>query len=399
MSSRSAFGYCPDRPFENYLFAPVLAQIVDDQLVRVGSPPNTPFPPNGTIYVPREYIPRPFNYQDVALWDVQDQQSYTEQGLGARYRAIRLRPDTPAEIVPIPAGSDDTDRTRHLLLDEGLPYPSRILDRDVLLEFSDGTVAGPVRFDSVTDHGHFKMLEAKLHRPLPAWANRTPFEPLTLLIGSSRRSFATRNRFPPPTMYLDLASVGHALESLFRAAGAVSVNGSRVLSVAELQALARQLREVPGPEELACRRQRLAHLLNQSEMVRRQLAEWSQRYAAALAGERMAVDTLSSLPAAPTQPVSEGEAGEQVAKLRDECALLEKRLATLQAEIFTEERRKETVATSVAEAIRVRAGQAQRDAVRTLADVAVLRPFIGAGGPASESAGPALLVERQHDES
>src|SRR5205807_3666886 len=132
-------------------------------------------------------------------------------------------------------------------------------------------VAGPVRFDTVTESGHHKLLEAKLHRPLPAWANRTPFEPLALQVGTSRRTFATRTRVPPPTLYLDLASVGHALESLFRSAGAVSVNGSRVLSVPELQALARQLREVPGPEELACRRQRLAHMLGQSEMVRRQL--------------------------------------------------------------------------------------------------------------------------------
>src|SRR4051812_36290854 len=115
--TRVVLGYCPDvfRADRAFLFAPVVAELINGSWARLGNATTT-FPPSGTIFVPPELYPTPFHHGDLAAWEVEDQPDFSEAKLASRFRAIRPA-DGPLEVVPVslPSTSDDV---RRLLTEE-----------------------------------------------------------------------------------------------------------------------------------------------------------------------------------------------------------------------------------------------------------------------------------------
>jgi hypothetical protein len=280
MQARTVLGFCPDVSYNNYLFVPVLAEVVDGQLVRLAGPAQA-FQPNGTVYIPHSLIPPGFRHHDVGLWEAEEQPDWDKRGLSTRYRATRLFDDCPPEVVHIDCAATDTERARRILLETGLPHAARLHGRDVLLEFSDRRVAGPVRFhpparsSEATGLTRSLCLEEYLADPLPAWPSRAELGTVPLRYGPGDRVFVTRRHLPAPEGYVDLASMPVAMASLFRLAG-ISSDRKGVPSRTELQELLRVLREAPAPPAMVSRRGRLETMLQQSIDTGEQLDRWAR---------------------------------------------------------------------------------------------------------------------------
>ena len=242
-SRQIVLGFCPDnyQPEHTFLFAFVGAEFHRGVRVRVNNPIQS-FPPQGTVFVPKDLIPENFREGDAAAWDVEDQPDYAEKQLSSRYRAIDLV-DAPMELVPVPWPSTDPS-LRQYLQDTGLTLVPRRADHNVLLEFSDGLVARARLEPKAGDAGSFVVSAADLAHPLDAWPADKLFPTLSLPWRRVRRRFCTHQVPQNVTASLDLSTLEETLADAMRSGGLGSVLSP---APAELRNSSRSLRRSCRP--------------------------------------------------------------------------------------------------------------------------------------------------------
>jgi hypothetical protein len=278
----AVLGFCPPsfRPDFQFLFIPVRAMFSAQQWLPVSSA-EAQFPPSGAIFVPRRLFPPSYHPGQPAAWHVVDQPDWQRDHLGARYSADRAI-DSPAEVLPVPCRSDDYEAARQLLLHEGLDHSSRLDGYAVLLEFTDGVVAGPFAFTARPGApGRYLCSEQSLRHPLPAWPANA-LQRLVLTVEGSRRVFASQETRPAAAQYLDFASLEAMLQGARTGAGAP---GSGLPADIDVEGLAGSLRQVlasylAGPMWQA-RHDRLKQLLDhalQADSARRQWEEYLRQH-------------------------------------------------------------------------------------------------------------------------
>lgn len=218
-ANRIALAFCPKfKPGADFVFPQAAAEFSTDhgKWMKLGNPSSI-YPPRGTFYVRLEFIPALFAFRHAAAWALKDQgPTYRAKGLGARYGAVSEH-QCPTELIRISVSSKDQSALRELLIDEGVDDVKGLGDREYLLEFADGRLAGPVRlWNSAEKPRKFFCSERTLSRPLGAWPGRSTLAPnlLTLGFAASERVFVATEHFPDPFDYLDYASPQDILHEL-----------------------------------------------------------------------------------------------------------------------------------------------------------------------------------------
>ena len=212
MVPRIVLGFCAEIATTDYTFAYVMAAGHEGRLLKADF---SMFPPQGSIYVPRSLFPHlPVRFRDLGFWDVEEDPNFNERNRGAKYRAFRLRPDVPAELLRIDCPSHRPDEARQFLLERGLESFYRLDGRDLLLEFADGVMVGPVRLEPAEADGRYRCDPERLAEPLGAWPNRNALQPVLVSMGQTIRWFVWP--LPRPDSFIDLASTRQVLENLQR---------------------------------------------------------------------------------------------------------------------------------------------------------------------------------------
>jgi hypothetical protein len=371
MTPRIVLGFCAEPYSPDYVFAYVLAAGHEGRLLKADF---SMFPPQGSIYVPRAHFPHtPARFKDLGFWDVEEDPTFAERARGAKFRAFRLRTDTPAELLRLDCPSHRPEEARQMLLERGLEAPYRLEDRDLLLELTDGVVVGPLRVEPADDDGRHRCDPDQLSRPLGAWPSRGLLQPVILAMGQTTRWFVWP--LPRPEQFLDLASTRQVIDHLMRIG----------LSQEQYEDLAGRLGSMDDALRLPpLHRQRLQGLLDEALKTGKQLDACVQL----LEADPRVVEAIEEH----KRKVGE-EFRQELERDKDrlradmkgleaEKARLAGELEGMQKRLDEEEAEKQKVADSVAEAVVARARQAQRDVRALLAEVAVLRPFLGGGAAA-----------------
>jgi hypothetical protein len=372
MTPRIVLGFCAEPYSPDYVFAYVLAAGHEGRLLKADF---SMFPPQGSIYVPRASFPHtPARFKDLGFWDVEEDPTFAERARGAKFRAFRLRIDTPAELLRLDCASHRPEEARHALLERGLEAPYRLEDRDLLLELSDGVVIGPVRVGPVEADGRHRCDPEQLSRPLGSWPSRALVQPVILAMGQTTRWFVWP--LPKPEQFLDLASTRQVIDHLMR----IGLRQEQYDDLmGRLGAIDDALRLPP------MHRQRLQGLLEEALKTGQQLDACVQLLEA---DPRMqdAVEAHKRQVGEEYRKELDRDRDRLAADLKGleaEKARLEGELAAMRERLAGEEAEKQKLADSVAEAIVARAKQARQDVRALLAESAVLRPFL-AGGAAGD---------------
>ena len=368
MVPRIVLGFCAEIATADYTFAYVLAAAHEGQLLKANF---GMFPPQGSIYVPRSLFPHvQVRFRDLGFWDVEEDPNFNERNRGAKYRAFRLRTDTPAEILRIDCPSHRAEEARHHLLERGLECFYRLDGRDLLLEFADGVTAGPVRLEPADADGRFRCDPERLSQPIGAWPNRNALQPVLVNMGQTVRWFVWP--LPRPDSFIDLASTRQVLENLQRIAVSQEQYDDIVGKLGHIDHAAR----VPP-----LHRQRLQTLLDEALQTGKRLEECVPLL---LADPRMqeAIEQYKHQVGEEYKKELEKrktELGDEVEGLKAKKQGVEVEIDEVRKRLAEEEARKQQTAESVAEAVVARARQAQQEVNGLLAEVAVLRPFLSNG--------------------
>jgi hypothetical protein len=378
MTPRIVLGFNAEPYAPDYVFAYVLAAGHEGRLLKADF---SMFPPQGSIYVPRNCFPHmPPRFKDLGFWDVEEDPGFAERARGARFRACRLRSDVPAELLRLDVASHRPDDARRLLLERGVESPHRLDGRDLLLELTDGVVIGPLRVGPADDDGRSRCDLDELSRPLGSWPSRTPLQPTVLAMGQTTRWFVWP--LPPPEQFFDLASTDQVIEHLMR----IGLTQAHYDDIAgRLGAIDDTLRLPP------LHRKRLQGLLDEALQSGQQLEACVQL----LRDDPRTQDAVEAY----KRQVGEDYRREleqerdrlqgDLKGLEAEKARLDGELEAMRQRLAEEDVQKNKLAEDVAEAVVTRARQARHDVRSILAESAVLRPFLFEG-----TAGGALAATR-----
>ena len=370
MVPRIVLGFCAEIATTDYTFAYVLAAGHEGRLLKADF---SMFPPQGSIYVPRSLFPHlPVRFRDLGFWDVEEDPSFNERNRGAKYRAFRLRPDVPAELLRIDCPSHRADEARQFLLERGLESFYRLDGRDLLLEFADGVTAGPVRLEPAEADGRFRCDPELLAQPLGAWPNRHALQPVLVNMGQTIRWFVWP--LPRPDSFIDLASTRQVLENLQRIAVGQELYDDLVGRLGSVDHASR----IPP-----LHRRRLQTLLDEALQTGKQLEECvpllradpKVQEAIEQYKHQVGEEHRKELERLKTQ------LGDEVEELRAKKSGVEAEIEAARQRLADEEAKKEQTAEATAEAVVARARQAQKEVNALLAEVAVLRPFLADGAP------------------
>ncbi|HVS36316.1 MAG TPA: hypothetical protein VMS17_12165 [Gemmataceae bacterium] len=380
MVPRIVLGFCAEVATADYTFAYVLAAGHEGRLLKADF---SMFPPQGSIYVPRSLFPHsPVRFRDLGFWDVEEDPNFSERNRGAKYRAFRLRTDVPAELIRVDCPSHRPDEARQFLVERGLESFYRLDDRDLLLEFADGVLVGPVRLDPAQPDGRFRCDPEQLAQPIGAWPNRHALQPVLVNMGQTMRWFVwplTR-----PDSFIDLASTRQVLESLQRLSVSQELYDDLMVRLGSIDHAAR----IPP-----LHRRRLQTLLEEALQTGKQLeacvpllqSDPKVQEAVEQYKHQIGEEYREELKKHKT------ELGDEVEALKAKKEAVEMEIAAARQRLADEEALKEKTAETTAAAVVARARQAQQEVNALLAEVAVLRPFL-APSPATESDGRAPQV-------
>lgn len=210
-------GFCPNFRQDNaYLFVQVFGSLRNGQWLKAVDA-NALFPPQGTIFVPPDLVPRGFEQGDTAAWEVEDQPNYLSIGHSARYRAVCLA-DPPIEILSVPIASDAGD-VRKYLTEQGFRNVPHRGDLAALLRFTDGLLVQVSLIPHSSDAGRSVVEVSQFTRPLPAWKMDDSLATMTIQFGGNIRTFVQAHTPPPPRNILDLATLDEAVGQILKPGG------------------------------------------------------------------------------------------------------------------------------------------------------------------------------------
>ena len=274
-SSHIVLGFCPPHYWtdDRYSLVPVSAMVFDGQWQRLPNAASI-FLPEGTIYVARSWFPDAFQPGYPGAWGVIDQPDWQQKQLRTRYCAARLVA-CPPEFVHVPCRSDAHESVRQVLLHEGVEYPAALGEREVLLEFSDDVVAGPMVLTARADAPRrFGCSEQALRHPLPA-RRAADLQRLTITVGEVRRSFSSKESLPAASTYLDFATLEAMLEMAQLSGGMGQRSTAADMDVDKMAgALRHIISSYPTGPTWQARRARLEQLLSQALEADRSRSEW-----------------------------------------------------------------------------------------------------------------------------
>ncbi len=384
MVPRIVLGFCAEIATTDYTFAYVMAAGHEGRLLKADF---SMFPPQGSIYVPRSLFPHlPVRFRDLGFWDVEEDPNFNERNRGAKYRAFRLRPDVPAELLRIDCPSHRPDEARQFLLERGLESFYRLDGRDLLLEFADGVMVGPVRLEPAEADGRFRCDPERLAEPLGAWPNRNALQPVLVSMGQTIRWFVWP--LPRPDSFIDLASTRQVLENLQRLGVSQELYDDLIGRLGSVDHAAR----IPP-----LHRRRLQTLLDEALQTGKRLEECVpllradpkvqeaiEQYKHQIGEEhRLELEKLKT------------QLGDEVEELRAKKSGVEAEIEAARQRLADEEAQKGKMAEATAEAVVARARQAQQEVNALLAEVAVLRPFLADGAAPPQRAAVTAVDARR----
>jgi hypothetical protein len=383
MVPRIVLGFCAEIATTDYTFAYVLAAGHEGRLLKADF---SMFPPQGSIYVPRFLFPHlPVRFRDLGFWDVEEDPNFGDRNRGARYRAVRLRTDVPAELVRIDCPSHRPDVVRQFLLERGVESLYRLDGRDLLLEFADGVTAGPVRLAPAEPDGRFRCDPEVLAQPLGAWSDRHALQPVLVNMGQTIRWFVWPT--PRPDSFLDLASTRQVLESLQRIAISPDLYDDLVLRLGWVDHTVR----IPP-----LHRKRLQTLLDEALQTGKQLEACVPLLRSDPRVQEAIEQYKYQIGEEHRQELAQQKThlGDEIEALQDKKREVEAEIASARKRLAEEEARREQTAAATAEVIVARARQAQTEVNALLAETAVLRPFLTEGAAPSNRR-PAAKTHRE----
>jgi hypothetical protein len=382
------------------MFLRVLAELVGEHLLPIKEP-KTEFPTNGDVRVYRDQAPADFRFHDIGIWKVREVPPPTgKKEKYAKYSAIERLSDMPAEFITIQISPEAIDDLRNRLLEEGISCHYRLDTHPVLVECIDGTVIGPFRLDRHADGRRYRVASTMLDKPVKAWRTKAPFRPLNLQDGGSR-TFASIFTSPPPETLVDLLPLRQVLSQMLRLSCRTSP-GNYLLNEKQRDEIVERLIATPT-DHLSERRERLKQALDASLSTGKDLEAWSEllmnhpNAAKQLAEqkEHIAKQVRDELESTSNETVKQLNAARE--KIRDE----EARLLELQQKSKAEETKSESIVRQFEELTAVRIREAEQNVIRTLADVAVLKPFLQAATkpPVIQTENGPQLVESSTNET
>jgi hypothetical protein len=392
MPARVALGIRPDFA-GSYVFAPVVGEVDDGRLLAA-----TPsrFPPRGTIHVHESLFPEPFEVDCLGFWDCEERLAFQEDHRGSMFTAVRRRSDLPAEIVKLGYRSTEPTAVRDRLLKTGLTSTFPLDGRDVLLQFIDGVIAGPIhlkRFDA--SDRYLCENAAPLDRPLPSWNSRADLHAVELRIGNALRSFVW------PILqhdgYVHLGPPEQMLRTLLRI-GSHRGPGTYLITEAQRNEIAQRLADIDDPKRvIPLYRERLQNLLDESLKTGKVLDVWFNLLREHPDIQRQLDQHKEKVAAEARNEIVTKESAllQSVADLQAKERSLTENLKTLRERCADEQARKDQVGAGMAEAIIARVREAKEDVPKLLAEVSLLQPFLAqtTTQPGDPSRGP-LSIER-----
>ena len=315
----------------------------------------------------------PVRFRDLGFWDVEEDPNFNERNRGAKYRAFRLRPDVPAEMLRIDCPSHRADEVRQLLLERGLESFYRLDGRDLLLEFADGVTAGPGAPGAGRGRRPFPLRPRTTGQPLGAWPNRNALQPVLVNMGQTVRWFVWP--LPRPDSFIDLASTRQVLENLQHIGVSQELYDDLVGRLGS---------SITPP---ACRRCTASGCRRCSTRRCRPASGWRSACRCCATTPRCrrpssSTSTRSARSTARSWKSGRRSCGDEVEELRAKKSGVEAEIEEVRKRLADEEAQKEKTAESVAEAVVARARRRSRRSTALLAEVAVLRPFLNNGAAA-----------------
>jgi hypothetical protein len=378
--TRKVLGFCSTY---SPAFAFVLAEAIDEADLERIPHALAAFPPKGSIYVPWDFKPHDFRYPDIGFWLVQEDPNYPDEKHSSRYRATARIADLPAEIIRINCLSDDAESARNIIAEDGMAHESHLDGRRILLEFTDGVIAGPVRLEQGGTPGRYRIPAGpSLWMPLAAWSSIKNLSPLDLRIGNATRTFASKLTLPAPTKYLDLAPPEYVLKKLLEK-GCKQGKGKYLLSETQRDEVIGRLVALQQDGITPERIERLKGLLKTAAETGAYL---DQAIDALLAHEdvRKGIEERKRLAADEARQElrqQEKELVDHIGELQTQEAGLKQSIGEWEQKSRVAEEQAKQQEEAALSAIAGRVRQAQEQAPHLLAEIAVLRPFLSDGRP------------------
>lgn len=379
--TKVVFGYMPSYNSGRFMMIAALAEVVEGRLVKVEDA-LTEFPTRGEVLVPQKFIPEAFDRLSAGLWEVQWAERRNEDDdrndRFAHFVAVKDHAP-PHEVFRVDCHSEDDDAAREILT-RGLQLPYR-LTAEPLVEFTDGVVAGPMRYLPLQDGFGFRCPDNAFDHPIRAWSHRGSLDALDIPNHVRTRSFVSRSFIRKAETYVDLYPMTEAIRGVIKYISKEGP-GTYAISKKEQELLADKLSANGLPEWVEARRDRILRMMKLSVEIPKQLdSQVELLLAHPKIEERLKLEEKRAFDAGKQSlELQEDGLRQRVAALAGEEQCLKQRLDKLNASIKDEEERGLRQAEKLEQSLIARALKAKEDVGALLAEIAVLQPFLSAKG-------------------
>lgn len=394
---RYVFGISVD-PIRDRAFGFVRADaIAEERRLRTGFDPLEEFPTEGNIYVPEAFLP---DTDTGAIWRVRRSSVLHSGPRHSEWSAVGRGVPGPLEVISLPLSSSYGNRIRQQLIDGiDLGYTPA---SQVLIRLLDTVIVGPVEgtgYEQEGTYGFASNSEA-FAEPLRVWdmAHLDTFQvEAPYAIDGRRRTFACDLDLPHAQRWIDLADFGVSVRSILKP---LASGERRILTSGLLRQITTELRKDDYPEAI---RERVNRVRRAVQSLALTTEELEGLMPAVLADAQVAKGIQSARQDAAEEErkrIANEKQGaiDEIRQLREQEKQLRERIEGLSHEVVTVGDSVREVADAAVTEVCARVDQAMNNAAKLLADVAVLRPFLGTGSSLSSESreridAPVVLVK------
>jgi hypothetical protein len=322
------------------------------------------------------------------------------------FRAIAVLPDGIRLIVPFPRTSKESTEIG-VELRKGLRVRHAVGVRPtVMLQLSDGVIAGPFTLKQVPNSALYQAEEQSLHQPKTAWSATTEL-PMVKVGSNSTIITVCAGKLPPPDRHVDFGPAELSLRKVLNELveqGHLKADG---LTKGKAQSLAIALSKLEPSEQIRARLEAVAGRINAAK-------EWDDSWnpfleklldepkvAAIIEAEKTAARKEASHALMTQQTAAKAavmQAEHSLAQLTNAANAKKAELDDLQKQSVAAE-------TQLADKIRSAANQIMNESEKLIAQAALLRPLLAGMGtqptpeprPAAASLGIKIAHMEQKD--
>lgn len=315
------------------------------------------------------------------------------------FRAIAVLPDGMRLIVPVPHSSKESTEIG-VALRKGIRVRHAVGVRPtVMLQLSDGVVAGPFTLKHVPGSAHYLAEDQSLHQPKTAWST-TASLPMVKVESNATIISVCAGKLPLPDRYVDFGPAELSLRKVLNELveqGHLKADG---LTKGKAQSLAITLSKLEPSDQIRARLEAVAGRINAAK-------EWDDAwnpFVEKLLSDPKMVAILEAEKAAARKEAAEALVTQQaaakaaVAQAEQSLAQLTKAVVAKQTALDDLQKQAVVAETQLADKIRAAATQIMGESEKLIAQAALLRPLLaGAGvqprpGPRANAADPAPQV-------